>query len=1043
MPLLATLADDFNDNIIDAVKWSGNFGTVVETGGRARVTCNTNYNAYQSGAIYTLAGSSSAVRVFPPAVGGGTNVFAQMLVITTTSGTDAGFSINPDLGTLQMFVRVGFSDAGQINLTYDATNHAWVRLREFKGNLYWDTSAEGVLWINRRAAISPPWVSNINLAVQLIAHRDSGTNDFAEFDNYNGPTTVIGSQKLGNVNWPTGGFDLDAATGPPNFPTIARRSIEATYRRLAVRQFSVVRGRQYELDQVQAGEFTALLHDPLEMLNVDNTASPFNTGGNTITPYRSMWNWWIWPNQPGSGNIINVGVNVAYDPSFENNPFTELGLWTAAGGTTTLAQSGAQHFDGTKALLVTQSAAGAGFGANNNFRTSPDITYTFSAYVYPTGGCSVTIQVTDANNVVHSSATTAVQNAWTRLSVTWDAVDTLEAVVVYGTGVATPTFYVDATQLEFGAQVTAFSTTGPTLYTLWTGWVERFPTSYDMSGLRALHELYGVDALAILSRTAIAQSYTATVVADNPAIYEPLSPSKPATSGTALSIGSDATQVVGSPITGNPIYHPSASGSINWAGDQQLDGTPAVVLQQNNAYNPPKSGNSTFTYPHEQQTVFDVYPAGVTIANSAATIEMWVKFSGGVALLMQLLATAVHGGGLNTELGYGASASQNHLELSTSGGRLAFAVTDAVEAFSAFYQVSAAPGAGYPDGQWHYYAFFFYASGGNPALGFRYDGGEFSVTAPTTKRNYGYTNLHHEATTVFGDPQSQVSIARFAIYPRDIGSTARQAHYQRGIGYLGEISGARVSRLLSQYWAGSTSIDPGFLAMAADFEYNGRVMLDVLQEIQESERGLVYAATGGAVTFEGRTTRYGGTQAALWVFGENPAGASPAEYPYEDYATDLDPTYTFSQSNLTRPGNSNFAPVVNTPTQTKYGQRVLSQQVQCTTDFDLTQAAIFYNNRYATAAVRLAKLVLNPAANPALWPVVLSLEISQRVTVKRRNAGLTVSRDYYIEKITHAVDAEAGKWMVTLQLSPVFVSSAWVMGNSTFGVLGTNTTPVY
>jgi hypothetical protein len=162
-----------------------------------------------------------------------------------------------------------------------------------------------------------------------------------------------------------------------------------------------------------------------------------------------------------------------------------------------------------------------------------------------------------------------------------------------------------------------------------------------------------------------------------------------------------------------------------------------------------------------------------------------------------------------------------------------------------------------------------------------------------------------------------------------------------------------------------------------------------------------------------------------------------------DYAADLDPTYTFSQANLTRPDNSNFAPIVNAATQTKYGQRVLTQQVQCVTDFDLSQAGVFYTNRYANPITRVSTLALDPAANPALWPVVLSLEISQRIKVTRRNAGLTVSREYYIEKITDTVDGEAGKWRCVLQLSPVFVSSAWVLGNATFGVLGTTTTPVY
>lgn len=846
---------------------------------------------------------------------------------------------------------------------------------------------------------------------------------------------------VANQNWPAMGFEVDFANGPPSSPGSTRRSVDATYRRVTVRSWTVDRGRAYELDQVQAGVATLTIIDPLENLNPDNPGSPFNAGSNDITPYRAMWVWAMWPNQPGTGNIINTGVNTSYDPSFESG----TGFWTPVGGTTTAVQSTAQHFDGTHSLLVTQSAAGASFGISNLFRTVPGLTYTFSCYVYLTGGVSVTVQVVDANGNTRTGTPTAIQGSWVRINVAWTAVDTLETVTIYGTGVTTPTYYVDATMLEFGTHVGTYTNTGPVLYPVFVGYVERFPTTYDMAGFRATRPLYGVDALAVLSRTGISQSYTATITGDSPSAYAPLSNSKQATSGGALSTGSETARINSSNITGNPVYHPSASGNINWGGDTQPDGTPAVVLAQNNPFNPLASGHFVDTYPHEQQTVFDVLPAGITLSNVGGTVEVWARFTSGVVLFAQLLSTAVHGGGLQLELGYGAASTQNHIDMYTGAGRLAFRVVDGAAGFSAFYNVSnfTIPNSGFPDGAWHYYAITFYNASGSPGLAFTYDNLEFVVGAPTVVRTYGFTNLHSEAITDYGDAQSQVSLARFAVYPRDIGSTARRSHYQRGIGYLGELSGDRVARLLNQYWDGNYTSTTGVLTMASDTGYNGRALLDVLQEIQESERGLIYTARDGTVIFEDRSSRYTQGQTALWVFGENPTGASPVEYPYHDYAPDLDPTYTFSQANLTRPLNSNFAPVVNLTTQNSYGQRILTQEVQCNTDFDLSQAGIFYTQRYSTPVTRIEKLTLNPAANPSLWPVVLSLELSQRVTVRRRNAGVTVARDYYLEKISHRVNAETSTWLVDLQMSPVFVTSAWVLGDSTYGVLGTTTTPVY
>ncbi|PSJ23879.1 hypothetical protein B7P34_36400, partial [Streptosporangium nondiastaticum] len=129
-------------------------------------------------------------------------------------------------------------------------------------------------------------------------------------------------------------------------------------------------------------------------------------------------------------------------------------------------------------------------------------------------------------------------------------------------------------------------------------------------------------------------------------------------------------------------------------------------------------------------------------------------------------------------------------------------------------------------------------------------------------------------------------------------------------------------------------------------------------------------------------------------------------------------------------------------TQANYGQRIITQTVQVNQDFDLTQAGIFYLVRYGTPVTRVATLILDPAANPALFPIILRLELSQRVTVTRRSA-FTRTGDYYIEKIEHQIAAESSQWTVTLQLSPVFNPTVWVLGDATFGVLGSTTIPIY
>lgn len=186
MPAFGMLRDDFDDASRDVVLWSGSYGDVVEEAGLARVPCSTAFSAYQSASVYTLADSQVACRVVPPAAGGATvEALAELLVITSTGGTDGGFSLNAVTGQLSLASRSGYFDGAAVVLTYSPTDHAWLRLREAAGVLYWETSPDGTAWTVGRSSESPAWVADMNLSVIMAGHRNNGTDDYAEFDSFN------------------------------------------------------------------------------------------------------------------------------------------------------------------------------------------------------------------------------------------------------------------------------------------------------------------------------------------------------------------------------------------------------------------------------------------------------------------------------------------------------------------------------------------------------------------------------------------------------------------------------------------------------------------------------------------------------------------------------------------------------------------------------------------------------------------------------------------------------------------------------------------
>jgi hypothetical protein len=262
------------------------------------------------------------------------------------------------------------------------------------------------------------------------------------------------------------------------------------------------------------------------------------------------------------------------------------------------------------------------------------------------------------------------------------------------------------------------------------------------------------------------------------------------------------------------------------------------------------------------------------------------------------------------------------------------------------------------------------------------------------------------------------------------------------------MSGARALRLLTKYWSTGVTTDTGKTAMSADFDYDGRAVLDVLQEIADTEGGLVWADTAGIVHQNSRETRYINETVSRFTFGEN-SGAG--ELSYLDVEYDYDPNFVYSEADLTASSGAIYK-VINAPSQTAYGQRILSKTMKMANDWDVGQAAAFYAQRYAKPAgapgtatpPRIAKFTLDPASNPNLFAAVLTLDVGMRVTVKRRtSAGVTISGDYYIEQINSTITGIDSTWTVDYQLSPVFVPQVWKLGDSTNGVLGSTTVCVY
>jgi hypothetical protein len=184
--LIGSLQDAFATDTL-AANWPASYGGAAVTGGQLAVPCTTGYAAGQTASAYTVNGSQVVAQVTTCARGAATvEAYTEMLVLSPTAGTDLGLHYNAVSGQLSMILRVGYVDADQLEVTYDAVAHRWWRVRVTGGQVFWDTSPDGRTWQTYRSATAPAWVlTGTTLSVNLGSRRNDGTPDTSTFDNFN------------------------------------------------------------------------------------------------------------------------------------------------------------------------------------------------------------------------------------------------------------------------------------------------------------------------------------------------------------------------------------------------------------------------------------------------------------------------------------------------------------------------------------------------------------------------------------------------------------------------------------------------------------------------------------------------------------------------------------------------------------------------------------------------------------------------------------------------------------------------------------------
>lgn len=551
-------------------------------------------------------------------------------------------------------------------------------------------------------------------------------------------------------------------------------------------------------------------------------------------------------------------------------------------------------------------------------------------------------------------------------------------------------------------------------HSIFAGYVERWPQIWDEQYGTSLME--AVDGLATLSATRLIGTIGAEIIADDPTAYWPLDDGKLARQ--AANKAPDNIELL--TATDSAL----GGGSGFFGADLDVAGEESTCWEQ--------TIHSTFTPGATSE--FGTCLAGsptLPLLSAGVLIECWAKIpatdnvTARKYVIMALKAATLTGGGSNgrvVELSINSDSGTVTIEVAEADG-----TTDA--------NTHGATG-NFADDKWHHYVV--HVTDDHVSLwvdGTQHvDEAMVSVTSePLTHMFVGGIQDASESRGFCAGRFAHVAVFQLAESdPRRVAVRANS-----GLTGFPERTGSRMARLLNYAgWTAERSIDEGLSLLGSAASIARQTLLQAVQDVSNWENGLAFVDSGGRFRFVDRNGRF--FAQTKWTFGDANDGS---EIPYEtDVEIQYDPKYVYNDVTITKnagrtSGGAGSAHKRDQNSIKAYFTRNLDKTTGVAAISECLAEAEWVLENYAEPRLRLSRITIVPSANPDLWPVALSVEIGDRVTVRRRPfGGEDIELDCYIEQVSHRV--MPNKWEVVYSLSPVLLTTyasvnSWVLGAST------------
>jgi len=278
-----------------------------------------------------------------------------------------------------------------------------------------------------------------------------------------------------------------------------------------------------------------------------------------------------------------------------------------------------------------------------------------------------------------------------------------------------------------------------------------------------------------------------------------------------------------------------------------------------------------------------------------------------------------------------------------------------------------------------------------------------------------------------------VTIAHAAFGASAMTSTRAAAHANACLdGFAGETPAARLARYAA--FAGiataEQSLETGETTMA-HLDTTGSTVVDMMRKVETTEAGVLFDAPDGDLTFHDRSHRY--AAAAAFTFNVASGNVQP------DYAPKLDRSALVNLAQVTNADRTVDVVAEDADSRTTYGDHERTIEVASTNTDEPSRRADWEVGIHGEPGTRVPSLTVElgkfTAANQS---TILGLDVGDRIDVSNLMTQAPNSTErFFVEGWTEHVGP--GEHRLTFNVSPAAPYDVWILGDSTYGVLGSTT----